>query len=125
MRYLKSTQGLKVTGLGESIYLAWIPNYLGLIPPKLRYKHDLNGDLDFIKSQGHIKAIGINSLVWCSGITIVLLIESAGYFNFIEMYPFYLGVVGFMIILDLVLIEATRWKVEKQKQRHANRVDGR
>lgn len=119
MRYLKSKRGLKVKGLGNNIYLAWIPNYYGLIPPRLRYKHELNGNLEYIKSEGHIKVVGLNSLGWCIGITIVTIIDSGGYFDFLEMYPFYLGVIGFMLLLDFILIETTKWKVEKQ--RHANR----
>ncbi len=120
MRYLKSKRGLRVKRLGNSIYLAWIPNHYGLTPPKLRYKHELSGDLEYLKSEGNIKAIGLNSLIWCLGITLVTFIDTGGYFDFFEMYPFYLGVIGFMLILDLILIEATKWKVDKQKQRHAN-----
>jgi hypothetical protein len=119
MRYLRSKRGVRIKGLGDSIYLAWIPNYYGLIPPKLRYKHELNGDLEYIKSEGHIKAVGINSLVWCTGITVVTIIDSGGHLNFGDMYPFYIGVIGFMTMLDLVLVEATKWKVDKQ--RHANK----
>ena len=118
MRFLKSKRGLKVKGLGNSIYLVWIPNYYGLIPPKLRYKHELDGNLEYIKSEGHIKAVGLNSLGWCLGITIVTIIDSGGYFVFFEMYPFYLGVIGFMLLLDLILIEITKWKVDRQ--RYAN-----
>ncbi len=101
-----------------SIYLAWIPSYYGLIPPRLRYKHGLSGNLEYVKSEGHIKAIGLNSLGWCAGITIVTIFDSGGHFNFVEIYPFYLGVIGFMTLLDLVLVETTKWKVDKQ--RHAN-----
>lgn len=111
MRYLKSRRGLKVKGLGNSIYLAWIPNYYGLISPKLRYKHELNGNLEFIKSEGHIKAVGLNSLGWCIGITIVTIIDSGGYYDFMEMYPFYIGIIGFMFLLNLLLIEATKRRV--------------
>jgi hypothetical protein len=116
MRYLRSKRGLKVNGLGNSIYIAWIPNYYGLIPPRLRYRHELNGDLEYIKSEGHIKAIGINSLGWNVGIAIVTIIDSGGHFDFFEMYPFFLGVIGFMLLLDLLLTEITKWKVEKQRR---------
>ena len=121
MSYLRSKRGIRIKGLGDSIYLAWIPNYYGLIPPKLRYKHELNGHLEYLKSEGHIKAVGLNSLRLCIGITVVTIIQSGGQFVFRVMYPFYLGVIAFMTILDFILIVATKWKVDKQKQQHANK----
>ena len=121
MRYLKSTKGLKVTGLGDSIYIAWIPNYQGLIPPKLRYKHELNGDLEFIKVQGQLKVISINSSIMCLVLVIVMYLDS-GFVDFGRIYPIILGIIGFMILLNFMLVKMTKRKVEKQKQRHANKV---
>lgn len=119
MRYLKSTKGLKVTGLGDSIYIAWIPNYQGIIAPKLRYRHELNGDLEFIKVQGQLKAISINSSIMCSVLAFIMYLDS-GFVDFTRIYPIVLGIIGFMILLNFLLVKLTKWKVEKQKQRHAN-----
>ena len=121
MRYLKSTQGLKITDLGNSIYIAWIPNYFGLFPPKLRYKHELNGELEFLKVQGQLKAISLNSSIMCFVLLIVSYLNN-GYFDLKGIYPILLGIVGFMIILNFLLVKMTKWKVGKQKQRHANAV---
>ena len=119
MRYLKSTHGLKVTGLGDSIYIAWIPNYIGLFPPKLRYRHELNGELEFIKAQGQLKAISFNSSIMCLVLLIVSYLDT-GFIDLKGTYPILLGILGFMISLNFLLIRTTKWKVEKQKQRHAN-----
>lgn len=118
MRFLKSKRGLKVKGLGNSLYLAWIPNYYGLIPPKLKYKHDLDGKLEFIGTKEQIKGISINSTIMCIVILIINFVEN-GYVDFIFIYPFLLGVTGFMIFLNFLLVETTKWKVDKQ--RHANK----
>jgi len=117
MRFLKSKRGLKVKGLGNSLFLAWIPNYNGLVPPKLKYKHDLDGKLEFIGAQGQLKGICINSLIMCSVILIFNFLDN-GYIDLKFIYPILLGIAGFMIFLNFLLVEATKWKVDKQ--RHAN-----
>ncbi|MCK9206399.1 MAG: hypothetical protein M0P66_04730 [Salinivirgaceae bacterium] len=121
MRYLKSTKGLKVAGLGDSIFLAWIPNYNGIFAPKLRYRHDLNGNLEFIRVQGQLKAISVNSSIMCFVLIIVMYLD-CGFVDFNRIYPIILGIVGFMIILNFMLIKLTKRNVEKQKQRHANTI---
>ena len=121
MRYLKSTSVLKVKGLGNSIYLAWIPNYYGIIPPKLKYKHDLNGKLEFLSVRGQVKGISINISV-LSLVIIIVNYLNTGYVDFRFIYPLLLGAAGFIVLLNFLLIELTKWKVDKQKQRHANNV---
>ena len=118
MRFLKSRRGLKVKGLGNSLFLAWIPNYYGFIPPKLKYKHDLDGKLEFIGAQGQIKGISINATIMCLVIIIMNYFEN-GYVDFIFIYPVLLGIAVFMILMNFLLVEATKRNVNKQ--RHANK----
>jgi hypothetical protein len=118
MRFLRSKGGLKVKGLGDSLYIAWIPNYYGIIPPKLKYKHDLDGNLEFIGTKEPIKGISINSTIMCLVILIINFLENE-YVDFIFIYPFLLGIIGFMILSNFLLVETTKWKVDKQ--RYANK----
>lgn len=121
MRYLKSTRGLKVKGLGNSVYRAWIPNYYGIIPPKLEYKHDLDGKLEFLGVKGQLKGISINAGILCLIILLINYFEN-GFINFQFVLPLIIGAIGFIVILNFLLVGVTKWKVDNQKQRHANNV---
>jgi len=121
-RPIKSTSYLKVTNPRKGVYLIWTPNYFGLIPPKLRYELNDRGEIKLINILGQLKAITINSLILCGIVIIVELIISSGQLNLHEIYPFLLGIIGFMVLLNFLIIASTKWKVDKQiKKRHANK----
>jgi len=116
MRYLKSKRGLKVEGLGDGIFLAWIPNYYGIMPPKLIYKYEIDGELKFVKVQGQFKTIGVNSLIISIVVLILKIIDSNGLNDIISISSLLIGVFVFMILLHIFLIRVTKWRVDKQKQ---------
>jgi len=57
----------------------------------------------------------------CSVILIVNFLED-GYIDFEFIYPLLLGFIGFMIVLNFLLVEVTKRKVDELKQRHINKI---
>ena len=111
---IKSTMGLKVKKLASDKYIVWIPNYYGLIPPKLNYEKDDKGKIKYDCATGQFFAITINSIIACG----IILISN--YFLFdtpleiTVLTPLLVGIIGFMTLLNYMVLQATKWKVEKQ-----------
>jgi hypothetical protein len=118
---IKSTTSLRVDRPNRNIYVVWIQNYLGLVPPKLEYEADDQQGIRFTKVTGQIKGIAINSMIFCGIVLLTSLGIEQGNFEFQNQLPLLLGIIGFMTLMNFLVIESTKWKVNKQiKRQHAN-----
>lgn len=111
---IKSTTSLRVKRPSPNVYLVWIQNYQGLVPPKLQYEVDEDQEIRLTKITGQIKGIAINSFIFGGVVILTILLIENGNFNLKELLPFLLGIIGFMILLNFLVIESTKWKVKKQ-----------
>ncbi len=117
--HIKSTTSLRVDKPERDRYVVWVQNYMGLVPPKLEYVVDDQQRVRFTRVIGQIKGITINSIIFCGIVLLTSLLTEEGDFEFRQQLPLLLGIVGFMTLLNFLVIESTKWKVDKQiKRRH-------
>src|SRR5690606_34360235 len=124
---IKSTMGLRVTKPEKDTYIVWTPNYYGLINPKLIFVENKNGNVSFEKATGQFKGIIINSLVFCGVVVFSNFLFIKNPMDFLELTPLLMGIIGFMIFLNFLVLNTTKWKVYNKlfKKDRKNVVKGR
>gem|GEM_PF-4805451 len=117
---IKSTAGLKVRKSASGIYTVWAPNHQGIVTPKLTFKAEENGTVKFVRSNRQYRPIAINSLVTYALMITFYFFDSEQYFPLEQVVTIFLGILGFFILLNSMLVHATKSKVRRQLKKVRN-----
>ena len=119
---LVNTNRLRVQQVGKNEYITWATPSRILFFPKASYKLEDNGEIISCKIINYTKSIILNTLVFVVLCIITLYIKNESFNKLYSFTPLFIGYMPFLVLLNYIIIRATKREVNKQLSKTHTKV---